>query len=111
MGARPLTCVEQGKGTHTGAASAGKGVLGQCRFCHHLSALPSACFSNWGQPDRVGADGVMAGHELGQLWLEEGHRRLRGESHGQLQASNFGAPTGAEVGASEDAQQQMVGWQ
>lgn len=50
----------------------GRVFLGECRSCYHLSALPSAFFSSGGQDDRVGADGVMAGHELGQLWLEEG---------------------------------------
>lgn len=113
MGARPPTCVEKGKGTHAGAASAGKGVLGEgwAGPPSLLSALSSAFFSSWGQHERTGADGVMVATSWASCGWRREQRRLRGESHCQLQASDFGATAGAEAGASEDSQQQVVGWQ
>lgn len=108
----PDLCGER-KGAHAGAASAGKGVLGEgwAGPPSHPSALSSAFFSSWGQHERTGADGVMVATSWASCGWRREQRRLRGESHCQLQASDFGATAGAEAGASEDSQQQMVGWQ
>lgn len=108
MGARPLMCVEQRRQTHAGAARAGECVLeeGCAGPASHLSTLPSAFFSSWGQHDGVGADGVMVAMSWASCGWRREQRRLKEESHCQLQASNFGATAGAETGASEDSQQQ-----
>lgn len=82
MGARSPTSVEQGRGTHAGAASAGKGFLGEgCAGpASHLPALPSAFFSSWGQHERIGAGGVMVAMSCAGCGWRREQRRLRGES-------------------------------
>lgn len=111
-GCQTLGCVERGRETHAGLPGLGRAFgRGLCRSASHLCTLPSAFFSSWGQHDRVGADGAMMAMNWASCGWRREQRRFRWESHCQLQASNFGATAGAEAGASEDSQQQMVGWQ
>lgn len=94
---------------HAGLPGLGRVFCG--RAVQVLPALPSAFFSSWAQHDRAGADGVMVAMSWASCGWRREQRRFRGESHCQLQASNFSATAGAEAGASEDSQQQMAGWQ
>lgn len=105
VAARPWTCVEQGRGSHAGLPGLGGAFWGRavqdCQSPVHIA------FSFLFQ---LGLEVMVARSWASCGWRRE-QRRFGGESHCQLQASSLGATAGAEAGASEDRQQQMVGWQ